>query len=191
MGCDQGGGNPSLAQISSPVPSCSSPGAPWMLFGRAVLMLRDGWPETNRIKLGLCFVQPLCKRLGEVALTGINSLVFPTLRQGPCVPKALRGCQQPPHLCSYSEAHSTAQTQGCSGAAHLFVPFFQSFLLTPTSISMPTFFRPGSLLMFFVVFFLLTLTLPLSISLLSASCCSAGLSGPLDAVIFPISDRYV
>lgn len=84
-GCDQGDGNPSLGQMSSPIPSRSSRGAPRMLFGRAGLTLRDRWPETSRRKLGACLVRPLCERLGEVSLTGINSAVFPTLSEGRAV----------------------------------------------------------------------------------------------------------
>lgn len=51
---------------------------------------------------------------------------------------------------------------------------------------------PESLMGFCVgFFFLLTWSLPLPMSLMSASRCSVRLSGPLDAVIFPISDGYV
>lgn len=147
-------------------------------------MLGGGWPENNTRKPGLCFVQPLCKSLGEVSLTGMNSLVFPTLRRGPCVPKALRGCQQPSHLRSYSEAHTAAL-----GLHICMSHFFQSFL--HPSISTPTFFWPGSLTVFVGFFSFFCFESCSTISFLSASRWSVGLSSPLDAVVFPISDRCV
>lgn len=54
----------------------------------------QSWVSQNQQEkaVGMCFVQMLCKGLGEASLTGINSL---------CGPKALQECQELSHLCTH------------------------------------------------------------------------------------------